>query len=419
MIRSLGPLSRHIAALPWPVDFFKPDDLPAFLDRVHLVTWERRPSGFTLRLAFEGELAVSLPGLDGVSVVFGGGVDGYTLLHASVIIGSPSTLTLHNVRVALRFSPDILRPAPDEDGNVAQHAQIFVEGSIVIDDAFDVRFQGFDALQLTPVMVGSSGIIISAEEVKLDLSRTTALPEVIAAGFDESFLGVFIGEAKLRFPDGFPAFAPEDLVLRNAAIGSGGVSGTLEANYEPEFDEAAGRFTGSGAGDLFGVPFGLREVDISLRANAFERARMSGDLLLPFFDAPIGVDIGLTLGGGLTVDLSSEDGLATLRKEGIVEVEVASLGFDVTGDRFAARLSGKIKPLVGGLEWPAFEVNQLVIDSDGNVHLDGGWLDLPEQYSLDFHGFGIEISKIGFGKTEDGGKWIGFRGGGLACLRVS
>lgn len=411
MINSLGPLSRHLAAFPWPGDFFDADDLPGFLDRVHLIAWERRPGGFGLSLAFEGELAVQLPGLDGVSVVFGGGVSGYTLIELSARLGDPSSLTLHNVRAALRFSPDLLTPAPDEDGVVAAHAQIYVQGSITIDDGFDVHVQGFDALQLTPVMVGSSGIVLSASDVKLDLSRTSSLPEVIAAGFDDSFLGVFIGEAKVRLPDGFPALAPEDLVLRGAAIGSGGVSGTLAATYDPTFDEATGRFVGRGAGELFGVAFGLREVDLALRANAFERARMAGELLLPFFDAPVGVELGLTYGGGLTVDLASEDGLATLRKEGVVELQVESLGFEVTGDRFAARVSGKLTPLAGGLAWPAFQIEQVVIDSDGNVELDGGWLDLPEQYRLDFHGFGFEISKLGFGRTDDGGKWIGFSGG--------
>ena len=45
-----------------------------------------------------------------------------------------------------------------------------------------------------------------------------------------------------------------------------------------------------------------------------------------------------------------------------------------------------------------------------NVKLEGGWLDLRDGYSLDFHGFKVEISKMGFGKNEDGSKWIGFSG---------
>ncbi len=121
---------------------------------------------------------------------------------------------------------------------------IYVEGSITIDDQFDLHIDGFNAIQLTPVMVGLSGIVLSASDVKLVLSRTSSIPEVLAAGFDDSFLGVSIGEAKVVLQPGFPALAPEDLILRTAAIGSGGVSGTLEATYSPTFDAATNKFTG-------------------------------------------------------------------------------------------------------------------------------------------------------------------------------
>ncbi|HEY0171734.1 MAG TPA: hypothetical protein VGB98_11985, partial [Pyrinomonadaceae bacterium] len=53
----------------------------------------------------------------------------------------------------------------------------------------------------------------------------------------------------------------------------------------------------------------------------------------------------------------------------------------------------------------------LSIDSKGHVRLQGGWLDLREQYELNFNGFKVSITKLGFGKTEDGGKWVGFSGG--------
>src|SRR4029077_18527851 len=83
----------------------------------------------------------------------------------------------------------------------------------------------------------------------------------------------------------------------------------------------------------------------------------------------------------------------------------------VANGLFTVKVSGQITPLFGGLDWPTFQLKELSIDSEGHVHLEGGWLDLPNQYVLDFHGFQIEITKLGFGKTEDGGKWIGFSGG--------
>ena len=56
-------------------------------------------------------------------------------------------------------------------------------------------------------------------------------------------------------------------------------------------------------------------------------------------------------------------------------------------------------------------MRELAIDSDGNVQLDGGWLNLPQQFTLKLYGFQLEITKLGFGKAKDGGKWVGFSGG--------
>jgi hypothetical protein len=87
------------------------------------------------------------------------------------------------------------------------------------------------------------------------------------------------------------------------------------------------------------------------------------------------------------------------------------MAFQVENSLFVVKLSGDIRPLIADLEWPTFQIKELAIDSKGNVHIDDGWINLPSKYSLDFHGFPIEITKLGFGKTDDGGKWVGFSGG--------
>ena len=74
-------------------------------------------------------------------------------------------------------------------------------------------------------------------------------------------------------------------------------------------------------------------------------------------------------------------------------------------------MSGSIRPLVGGIDWPGFRVEELSIDSEGNVHVDGGWIDLRDQYALNFYGFTLEISQFGLGTEEDGTRWIGVSGG--------
>ncbi|HYV30870.1 MAG TPA: hypothetical protein VEO53_07195, partial [Candidatus Binatia bacterium] len=323
--------------------------------------------------------------------------------------------------MALRFPPSILKPVPPSPGaTVPKYAQIEVQGDIQLNESFDLDFRGFDALRLPPSMIGDSGVIIEADDVKIDLSRTSSLPEVKEAGFDESFMGVFIGEAKVTLPPGLPDLAPEDLVLKKAAIGSGGVSGRLEAHYAPTFDSTSKAYTGRGAGELFGVSFGLHDIVLDLKQNAFQDSKITGEMLLPFFEKRVTIEAGLNLDGGFTAKLTGvaetgdsvnpATGLYTLTKGGLFKLEVESIGFEVQESLFTTRLSGEITPLLGGLDWPSFQVKELAIDSDGNVKLEGGWLDLRDQYSLDFHGVQMEITKLGFGKTEDGGKWIGFSG---------
>ena len=75
------------------------------------------------------------------------------------------------------------------------------------------------------------------------------------------------------------------------------------------------------------------------------------------------------------------------------------------------KISGKLRPLVGGLEWPEIAVSDLKIDADGNVDLPGGWIDLPSQYCSTSTASSSTIIQLGFGRSDDGGRWIGFSGG--------
>jgi hypothetical protein len=377
--------------------------------------WRSTPNGLGLSMTvlIEGELAIPIPFVDGLAIVFGGASGaGVISFEASIAIG-PGTFDfqVEDIEIALRLPPAILKPAPGPDGSAAPFAEIAVKGGFSIDQGLNLRFHGFDKLSLSPVTIGDSGIVISADDVRLDLSPTETIPEVLAAGFDDSFIGVFIGNAVVKLPEGLPDLAPEDLVLKNCAIGSGGVSGRLSAVYAPTYDETAKKFTGRGAGELFTIPFALTEIAIELKHGALVESKIAGKLLLPFFDHPADVEIALNLDGGLTVKLSAPNGLVTLEKPDLLSMTLNSIGFELADGLFTAKLSGSLTPLIAEIKWPTFTVNELSIDSKGHVRLAGGWLDLPSHYALDFHSFRIEITKLGFGKTDDGGKWVGFSGG--------
>ncbi len=419
MVSYATPIRKLISEADIPLDFLASPDgaLAPVLDKLFFTNYAliQSPDGFgvAIELVVAGEAALSLPGLDGFAFVVGGDGEGATLIDASLFASARGiSVRLDNVTVALRFPPSILKPVPETPGGtLPPYAQIEVNGSVVFDENGDLRFEGFDALTLKPVMIGNSGVIISAEDVKLDFSRTATIPEIAAAGFDESFMGVFIGEAKVQLPEGLPDAAPEDLVLRNCAIGTGGVTGKIEFHYTPTYDATTKTFSGRGSGTLFGVPFAMGDVILDIRQNAFRESQITGSLVLPYFEERVDVELGFNLGGGFTARLTAESGLVTLSNPGILNLTVDSLGFRFDAGLFTTTIGGRIQPDVAGLDWPTFEVKELAIDSHGNVRLEGGWLDLPEQYSLDFYGFQLEITKLGFGKTDDGGKWIGFSGG--------
>lgn len=135
---------------------------------------------------------------------------------------------------------------------------------------------------------------------------------------------------------------------------------------------------------------------------------------MPFFDEALEVEVGLTNDGDFTLGISDTDGLFTLEKEGIITIDVTSLEFIKEGNTYSVKLTGEITPLLAQLDWPSFELKGLTISSDGTVRVDGGWIELPDQKALDFHGFKVEIAKLGFGSDELEGKlfkWVGFSGG--------
>src|SRR5205807_8420638 len=50
------------------------------------------------------------------------------------------------------------------------------------------------------------------------------------------------------------------------------------------------------------------------------------------------------------------------------------------------------------------------VDSGGRIHVRGGWIQPAKPLALDFHGFHVEVSKIGLGKLSSGRKWLGLSG---------
>ena len=160
-----------------------------------------------------------------------------------------------------------------------------------------------------------------------------------------------------------------------------------------------------------GFPFVATGLSMGLRQNCLVGAELEGELTVPFFDEPLDVTVGFDLDGNFTVGVGSPNGIAELEKPDILSVSVDGLSFGSEDGVWSVGISGRITPLLGGIDWPTFEVQELSIDSQGNVKLEGGWLELPSQYASTSTASSSRSRSSASGRSTNGGKWIGFSGG--------
>jgi hypothetical protein len=406
-----------------PLDLLNPsEDLGGLLSRIVITGYEEKVldpgpgSWFKVDIGVAPEAVFELPGLNGFSLVYGGATGAVVTLGFK-ILPAGSQLTIKG-GVCIRFARELLRPVMQRDGRwlddpSRQYTELTVSAGVIIDQNRNVKFEGKNEFALSPSMIADTGFVIEGT-VAIDLSDSESLPEALAMGLGPEWRGAVFKNVTLHLPDHFELpILPSDLKLINFYIGSGGLSGSVSGNWTPTV--TGSQITGSGAGTLFGFPFGLKKLGLTLLQNALTGINVKGVLGLPFFDRVLDVDLGIDLNGhvSLTVDSATgfTDFMLSAGSVDILHVELSSLTVEEQEGVVTVGLGGNFTPHLGGLDWPTFRVQKLSIDSRGNVRLDGGWLNLPDQYSLDFHGFKLEITKLGFGKTEDGGKWIGFSGG--------
>lgn len=402
--RPLRPLSDLLSAAAIPTDDVELDrSSDDFLGSVFFTdaSLQAVENGILGRvvLVVPQELIVS-PFGDVVGLVIGG-VGGSTVFEAEVRLKSVQDgfvfqIALIDVPLALRVSPSVLKPLKPGTSEVEDGQVEITLGAISITLASDrpIELSWSGTPSIPRCMLGDSGVIVSAGAIGWITPESEVLPDHTPSQFLGLYLDDVVVELTALKLDSNPTFA-----LDYAFIGRGGFTGKIDVNGL--------NLTGS----LGNMAFTLQRLSLTITQSAFEETSIGGSIVLPFFDDSLDVEIGLSMNGGFSVGISSPGGLVTLTKEDLLELTLESIGFAFDDGVFTARISGSVHPLVGGVEWPTFRVQELSIDSKGNVRLEGGWLDLREQYVISLGGFQFEISRIGFGTTEDGRRWIGFSGG--------
>ncbi len=319
-------------------------------------------------------------------------------------------LSLLEVPIILRIPATILRPVisgtstPDMEAN-----SLDVElGAITLDigthEPLNLDVVGSPIVP--PCIIGNTGIILSIFGFRWITPGSDNLPLNTPLEFN----GLYLESISIELPDDISNVLPSDVQLLDFFIGSSGFSGIISGDWQADpnnpFD--------ADSGDFFGFRFKLTNIAIEFKQSTLVSGKMVGFLELPFFDVTLEVELTITNDGDFTIALADPNGLLTLEKENVISIDVTSLEFIKEESTFSVKLTGEITPLLADLDWPSFELKGLTISSDGTVKVEGGWIELPDQKALDFHGFQIEIAQLGFGSDEIDGqlyKWVGFSGG--------
>ena len=256
--------------------------------------------------------------------------EGWTEVSFSLDVAADFSWTapLHDVTVALRLDSGLLRAGGSDSVNLT------TRGDIALDNTFDLTVSGFSAVDLSPCEIGGTGLILAATGVELDLSRTWSPPEVLAAGFDESFLGVYLGTATVQLPDWLTGDAgqPVTLGVTGGVIGSGGFGGALHLSGPPL------------AARLFGFGLTLSRLT-SLPPRARKRRRPVRHAAAASSRRRQGRDHGQRRRAGqVTIDDPAADGGLTLPSAGVAELEVSSLRVDTSQAAPAIEVSGTFVP---------------------------------------------------------------------------
>lgn len=331
------------------------------------------------------------------------------------------------------------QPFPENVTNPVRSMLKFGVGDVLFSTESGIGFKSNLTASLNYVSeIGKTGLRIDLKNAKLDVSRTTNIPEATADGRPLEFVGAYIEKAEITLP---PKWFKDQggntatIFGRNMIIGTGGFSGRIgiEAsatnppppNTTPSLEVRLGNNSG--------FRIGFYSFDLVFQQNAIVESNIKGYLYIPGFEiggqpARIDIDINIEEDGDFKITASVEQGIPVISIKDILDVNINSLSIGREDDRFFLAVSGKLdfadqtgKP--GGNfikdNLPKdIEIQKLMVWEDGKIEFEGGGIQLRKPLSLKLKPVELTITALHFGSHEQEHqghlrqyKYFGFDGG--------
>lgn len=266
-----------------------------------------------------------------------------------------------------------------------------------------------------------TGLLLSVTGMKVDISRTTNIPEALADGRPADFVGIYITEGSVTLP----AFWNQDssssgvIKARNLLVGTGGISGAL--TLEARENGAESPVITARIGDAFAIS--LDRFSMEFQQSAVTNSTIEGTLRIPGFtddkgnSALIGIKGSIREDGDFDVTASMAAGQAkTIAVPGVFNLTLQSVAFGQKDDDFYLAVSGSITfthELVSKFISGPIGIEKLMIWSDGRYEIEGGTIPLPDNVRFMLGPAEISISAIHLGTHEKADgiyRYFGFDG---------
>ena len=303
----------------------------------------------------------------------------------------------------------------------------FDAGSFTFTNDIGFHFEGENSFDFQKSFILGTEFTLELSDLKIDLSRTKNIPEADADGRPDDFVGVFITDGTIGFPQFWnhnDGTSTGEIKARNLLVGTGGISGTLGMEAK----------TAGNPSPLISARFGedfqvsLDAFDITFQQNSIIESNIHGTMKIPGFkdssnnQAELEIDIHIGTDGDFSVTASEDQGITAISIPDIFELTISSLSIGRNDDRFFVAVSGLLdfhpQGNIGKFLPDDIEIKRLIIYDDGTYEFEGGALVFPKAYTFKMGPAEIAITAVHMGTHEQEHnshlrkyKYFGFDGG--------
>lgn len=339
------------------------------------------------------------------------------------------SLAIKNLNLALEFPRTLLKPVNANDEVIDANSTLpedqkqkskltFTAGSLTYSTDAGFEFDALGSFSFARSQIANTGITIGFTNMKLDLSRTTNIPEATADGRPVDFVGVYVQQATIGLPKKWfkqstSTLPGPKIIGTDIIIGTGGFSGKVG------FDAAGLLHTRLG-----NIEAGLSNFDLRFERNAITESNIAGWLNIPGFkdatgaDAHIDIKAHIDEDGDFKVTATEKDGIV-VKIPSVLDFKIYTLEFGREDDRFFLSTSGTVTltlqiPALTFDRPIAVDLKKLLIWEDGKIEITGGTIILPQALTLKIGPVKLSVTAISMGSYTRNNrpyKYFGFDGG--------